>query len=172
MKRAIAVTTLAALAAWGCHDPETTLVTDTGSDPGPADTAVSDPGAEPAVPSCTSVADWELVASEQSDEPGSVTVRVDLDSTGVTSGCAGSPCLVVTVSSGDGTVSDVTQLAPGRATFVYTDEEADAGDAAQLLLRWRVLCTDGTGSEERTVTSPVWICSPSPGELTPSDDSC
>lgn len=158
-----------------CHESSTSLVTDTGSDtwmdPG-SDTAVTDPGVDPTVPSCEDVPDWDLLASETSGGSGTVTVQVDLESAGVTSGCAGSPCLIVTVAAGDGTVSEITQVSASRATFVYSDPGAASGDEAQLLLRWRVLCSQAGGEEERTVTSPVWICAGTGGDLTVSDTSC
>jgi hypothetical protein len=167
--RTILVITIASWAWPGCHESSTSLVTDTGSS---SDTVITDPGVDPTVPTCEDVTAWDVEATEDDSGPGTVTVQVDLLSAGVVSSCAGTPCLVVTVASGDGTSSAVTEIGPNRATFTYDDPSASAGDAAQLLLRWRVLCTDGGSDEERTVTSPIWICMGSGSTLSVSEPPC
>ncbi|MBW2264235.1 MAG: hypothetical protein JRG91_19900, partial [Deltaproteobacteria bacterium] len=95
-----------------------------------------------------------------------------LASAGTTSTCAGPPCLIVTVLSGDGTAENVIQESPSLATFSYVDADMGAGDSAQLLLRWRVLCVEGTGEEERTVTANVNVCADSSAVLSISHDAC
>jgi hypothetical protein len=38
------------------------------------------------------------------------------------------------------------------------NDSIDAGGEAQVLLRWRALCTDAGSEEERTVAASPWIC--------------
>ncbi len=158
------------MALAGCHESSTSIVTDGGSDA--SDTTPTDTGTDPTIPPCEDLSDWDIQAEVASSAAGTVTVRVDLQSAGMSPGCAGSPCLVVTVAAGDGSVSGITQVSASRITFVYSDTSTSTGDEAQLLLRWRVLCDDGGTDEERTVTSPVWICTGSGGILTLSEGPC
>ena len=147
----------------GCQKSEPSLRSDTSTDT-PADAA-------PTVPDCDVLTEWSLSAVETSSVTGSVDVSVSLASAGTTSMCAGPPCLVVT-AYGDGTVESVIQESPSLASFSYADPALGAGDSAQLLLRWRVLCVMGTDEEERTVTANVNVCADSSAIQSISHDAC
>ena len=150
--------------AWGCQKSEPSLRSDTSTD--------MSVDVEPTVPDCTTVTEWSLSAVDTTSVAGSVGVNVTLDSAGTTSTCAGPPCLIVTeLPEGDGTVENVAQVSPSAATFDYV-HALGAGESAQLLLRWRVLCVEGTSEEERTVTANVNVCADSSAVLSVSHEAC
>ncbi len=154
---------LALVLSAGCQKSEPTLRSDTSTD-----TSID---VEPTVPDCEVVTEWSLSAVETTAETGSVGVSVSLASAGTTSTCAGPPCLIVT-AYGDGTVESVVQESASAASFRYVDGAMGAGDTAQLLLRWRVLCVFDGSEEERTVTTNINVCANSSAVLSISTDPC
>jgi hypothetical protein len=164
MKHAIASLAAALIVALSaaCSDSDPQIGSDTSTDV----------EHEPTVPGCDAVPDWGLEITGTSSDVGTVSVQVDLLSAGATPTCAGPPCLIVTALSGGGSAESITQVSATRATFTYTNTEIGAGGEAQLLLRWRVLCTVDGGEEERTVTESPWVCADSSTNLSIGLDPC
>ncbi len=160
---ALALAQALALALAACNESDPGLGSDTSTDSLP-DVVVS---------SCDLVTGWSLSVDEGAPGTGTVGGLVTLDSGGTTSSCAGAPCMVVTVISGGGTVSGITQDSTNTASFTYTNADLAPGTEAQLLLRWRVMCTSTSGTnEERTVSLPVKVCSGTTGTLSLVTGTC
>ena len=154
-----------ALALASCNESDPGLQADTGTD--------GTPDADAVVSTCALVADWSLGLDQDSTAAGTVSGTATLDSGGTASSCAGPPCLVVTVITGGGTVTGITQESTNVASFTYANADLGPGGEAQLLLRWRVLCTsDSGGNEERTVSLPAKVCSDTAGALSLVEGSC
>ena len=58
------------------------------------------------------------------------------------------------------------------AAFSYSNDSIAAGGSAQVLLRWRVMCTQGGTDQEQTVTASPWICADSSRQLSIGLDPC
>jgi hypothetical protein len=164
--RMIPAIALASVLAAACHDSDPKLRTDTSTDPS------ADVHVDPTVPACDDLLEWSLVVSTVTSAAGQVTGQVELESAGTIPTCAGPPCLVVSVLAGTGGVENVTHESATRARFTYVDEDMGPGETGQLMLRWRVLCTDAGGQEERVVTTNTNVCADASSNLSLSAEPC
>jgi hypothetical protein len=72
-----------------------------------------------------------------------------------------------------GTIEDLVQSSPSRATFTCLIPGATMGDMLQLVLAWRVRCTyDGYEVQEVAVGESVFICVDADGTLYQNETGC